>query len=297
MTLGCTLDDSWERQWGISAWEPTDMTICIATICDSGSTIILAGDKEVGVGFTSAEFPGSKFGLLFENWSIGIAGDVPNALDVYNATVRRRGKLPSLASYDVRVAVEDSYREARLHQAEAKCLANRGWTIKDFIDHGISKLPPSTYANIDAQIATFNFNTDLIFAGFGEDETLPSIYTITNPGVCADHSKLGFWCVGSGSPAAQLSLFARNYSADLPAETATYFAYEAKLQAERATGVGRTKTDIYLVRKNKKPPTFIGEKTMNSLATIWDELKPKQFESSHLTTLQMYKEFAEFRQT
>jgi 20S proteasome alpha/beta subunit len=270
------------------------MTILIATICDSGNSIVLVGDREVGVGFTSAEFSGSKFGSLYLDWSVGIAGTVSNALDVYNAAARRGEKIPSLGANDVRGAVEGAYREARLHQAEARFLANRGWTLKEFIDHGTSKLPLSTYANIDAQIANFDFNTDLIFAGFGEGDSLPSIYTITNPGVCSDHSKLGFWCVGSGSPAAQMSLFAREFSADLPAETATYFAYEAKLQAERATGVG-TQTDIYLFRKEKKKPTAIGDQTRAVLEKIWNELKPKKFESSHLAQLQMCEEFVGFR--
>ena len=266
------------------------MTICIATICDSGNTIVLAGDKEVGVGFTSAEFPGSKFGKLYPNWSVGIAGTIANAVDVYTATGRH--SIPANSSYNVRSAIEAAYREARLHQAEAKFLGNRGWTMQEFINNGMAKLPSATYANIDAQIAFFDFNADLIVAGFGDGE-MPSILTIANPGVCLDHTKLGFWCVGSGSTAAQMSLFSRSYAADMPAEMAAYYAFEAKMNAQHATGVGSA-TDIFLLRRDKAH-TIISDKTIDALNEIWEELKPRSFDTGHLTKLQMRQEFAEFR--
>ena len=134
--------------------------------------------------------------------------------------------------------------------AEAKYLSSRGWTLDDFRNFGAAKLPPTTYATIDAQLSVFDFKVELILAGFGEGDDTASILTVTNPGVCTDQTKLGFWCIGSGATAAQMSLFAREYSWSFSGPKAAYYVYEAKVAAEKATGVGQT-TDIYLIRPAK----------------------------------------------
>lgn len=67
---------------GITSWEDESMTICIAAKCDYGSTLVLVGDKELGIGITSADFREGKFGALAKEWSLGIAGPVANATDL-----------------------------------------------------------------------------------------------------------------------------------------------------------------------------------------------------------------------
>jgi hypothetical protein len=181
---------------------------------------------------------------------------VSNATDVIAEARRLRPEMESTAVWEVKSSVARAYRQARLATAEAKFLGNRGWTLADFKKLGAAQMSASAYASVDAQIAFFDFNADLIFAGYDKDDEGPSILTITNPGVCVDHTKLGFWCVGSGSTAAQMSLFERQYVWSLPAEDAAYYLYEAKHAAERATGVGKT-TDIHLLKKGKNSPTII----------------------------------------
>jgi len=291
------LPDTWERRLGIAEWEPKKMTICIAAICDSGHGLILAGDRELGIEITSAEFSDGKFLPLFPNkidWSVGIAGTVSNAIDVLAAVRRQEKTMGSKATYDVRSAIEKGYREARLHYAEARFLANRGLTLKEFRSVGAKELPATTYATIDAQLAVFDYGADLIFAGFGEEDMGPAILTVTNPGICTDHSKLGFWCIGSGSTAAQMSLFARNYSWTSTPELAAYCLLEAKINAEHATGVG-TATDIHLLRKGSKTPITIKEPTMKLMRGMYDDLKPKDFSGTHEEKLGEANEFKIFR--
>ena len=290
--------DSWEGRLGIAEWEPQIMTICIAAICDGGHAIALCADREVGIQITSGELVG-KFLPLFgdhgwhKEWAIGIAGTATNATDVIAAV--RRKKLASFASYDVRGAVERGYREARMARAEALHLANRGWTLKEFNSVGAEKMSASTYAQVDARIAAYDYNTDLIFAGFGDEDIGPSIMSVTNPGVSTDHTVLGFWCVGSGSPAAQVSLFNRDYSWNLPPEQAAYYLYEAKVAAEKATGVGRSKTDIHLMRKSGMPISL--RDSLEVMKKIHDRLKPKSFEKKHFEVLRATGDFTAFSKT
>jgi 20S proteasome alpha/beta subunit len=248
MLPACTTEGSWEHRWGIPEWERRDMTICIAAICESGRTIVVGSDRELGIGFTSAEFHDGKWLHLYDRWSIGFSGTVSNATDVILMARRAEKQLESHASFDVSESIAKAYQKARLRTAAARFLANRGWTIEDYRQFGAKQLPPDTYATIDAQISVYNFDADLILAGFGEEDLGPSILTVKNPGVCIDHSKIGFWCVGTGSTAAQMSLFSREYAWSCSPERAAYYVYEAKVAAEHATGVGKT-TDIHLIRR------------------------------------------------
>jgi hypothetical protein len=112
------------------------MTICIAAICDNGHGLVLAADREIGIGITSAEFPDGKFYPLFYDWHVGLAGTVTHAADVIDAARTSRGApradMPSLSVHEVRDSVEDAYRTMRLRHAESLYLANRGLTLKEF---------------------------------------------------------------------------------------------------------------------------------------------------------------------
>jgi hypothetical protein len=263
MAPECTIDDSWERRWGTPEWEHQSMTICIAAMCDHGHALVLAADREIGITYTSAELDG-KFLQLTANWYTGFAGEVSHATDVIAAS-RRIAKaeeepsagvtptsLPMLTSYDMRSTLARAYQEARMQHIEGQILASRGWTLQEFKDFGSAKLPITTYSRLDTEISQLNFGTSLLVAGFGSEDQGPSIFSVRNPGYCEDHSKLAFWSVGTGAQAAQMSLFNRAFSWQVSPEAAAFYLYEAKMNAQRATGVGLT-TDIFLIRKNSRP--------------------------------------------
>ena len=294
MTPGCSIDESWERRWGIPEWEPENVTICIAAMCENGKALILCGDAEVGVGFTATELGKAKWGPFGPGWNIGISGTVSHAVEVISWGTKLGPKSPSNSLFDVKSLLENCYRKARLSKAEGEYLASRGWTLQDWIDSGRAKMPEATYANIDARIALFDFGADLIAAGWGDDDDIASIITVKNPGVCADHTRLGFWCVGSGSTAAQMSLFSRNYSPEISLEQAAYYVMEAKISAERAAGVGR-RTDMFLTRKDLRLPIAIRPSTSEAMRVIWEQISQREFGKAHQEQLVKHDAFEEFR--
>jgi 20S proteasome alpha/beta subunit len=269
------------------------MTICIAGICDNA--IILCGDRELGISITSAEFREGKWMPLYDQWGIGISGTVDHATDVIAGARRARAEMESASSWDVQRSIARAYQRARMEKAEARFLANRGWTLEEFKKNGATQLSPSAYASIDAQVALYDFGADLILAGFG-DETGPSIMTVRNPGICHDHTKIGFWCVGSGSTAAQMSLFERQYSWTMPPEEAAYYIYEAKVAAQKASGVGAD-TDLYLMRKgaDNYVITAIQSESMKVFEAIRKALAPQKYEEQHQKLLESTDEFKVFR--
>jgi len=197
------------------------MTVCIAAICEAGHTIVLAADRELAVSYTSAEFDG-KWLPLYDDWSIAISGTVHHATHVVSAARRLRKDMETTMSWDVQTFLAKAYRQARMATAEARFLANRGWTLDEFVKNGGRQMPVDTYATIDAQMSLYNFDADLLVAGYGKDDLGPSIISVTNPGVTSDHTKLGFRCIGSGATAAQMSLFSREYSWRFSVEKAVY---------------------------------------------------------------------------
>jgi hypothetical protein len=269
------------------------MTICIAAICERGRAIIACGDRQLGINITSADFDDGKWHQIYPGWIVGIAGTVVNAVDVLKHGTRMAGEMESNSAWDVQSAIAKAYRQARLRTAEAKFLSNRGWTLDDFRNLGAAKLPPSTYATIDAQISFFDFSADLILGGFGEGDGTASILTVTNPGLCNDQTRLGFWCIGSGATAAQMSLFSREYSWSFSAPQAAYYVYEAKVAAEKATGVGKT-TDLHLIRPGKDGPLTvisIQSQTMKKLEEIRGQLALGEYNSEHHRSLMEANEF------
>ena len=110
------------------------MTICIGAICDNGHGLVLAADREIGIGFTYAEFADGKYFPLFYDWYAGIAGNVTSAADVIGESgasqADQKGNMPALSVYEVRNALEQAYRKMRLDRAEGLFLANRGWTYR-----------------------------------------------------------------------------------------------------------------------------------------------------------------------
>lgn len=286
--------DSWERRLGIAEWEPQAMTICIAAACEHGRTLVVEADREIGIGFTSAEFPDGKWHFMYTDWYIGIAGNVSHSTDVMAEARKLEPKTKSVA--EVQEALQTAYRRARLAKAEAEFLANRGWTLNEFKEFGSTRLPTTTYAGIDARISVYDFNADIILAGFGEywgSAIGLSILTIKNPGVCVDHSKIGFWWVGSGSTPAQMSLFAREYSWTFSPEKAAYCVLEAKIAAQHASGVGPT-TDVYLIRKGAQP-IQLQRSTLDTLAGTWKKLSPKKYTDKHDAAVANANEFQALR--
>jgi hypothetical protein len=259
------------------------MTICIAAICENGKAIVTASDREFGVGFTSAEFEDAKIMPLFHehnpgNWVVGLSGDVSHATEVLGALRLLQDRLEGYDWHDIQDLLEKSYRRIRMEKVEGEVLAPRGWTLDRFQGEGAKLLPPATYASIDTRISIYDLGASLIVGGFGTDG-LPFILTVRNPGIVTDHTKLGFWCIGSGSTLAQSSLFSRNYSWSFSVEKAAYLVYEAKKNSERATGVGTKETDIAIITRTQMGRVMpVG---VNHLHVIFNEIKPKEYDDNH----------------
>jgi hypothetical protein len=93
------------------------MTVCVATICDNGKSIILVADKMIGIGFIESEPDINKLLQLHKDWWVLFAGnDISPVFDVI-AYARRiikerqtKAALPSDGSIPLQT-VMDAVRE------------------------------------------------------------------------------------------------------------------------------------------------------------------------------------------
>jgi|SRR5215467_6952757 len=201
-------------------------------------------------------------------------------------------ELQSREWHDIQGLLQRAYRRVRLSKVEGEILASRGLSLDSFLNEGAKLLPASTYANVDTRMSLYDLDAALIVAGFGSDD-LPAVMTVRNPGIVTDHTKLGFWCIGSGSTLAQTSMFSRDYSWTFPVEQAAYLVYEAKRNSERAPGAGYKESDIAVLTKNGVGRVL--PDVLKHFEAIYQELKPREFTPGHATQLMALSAFRQIR--
>ena len=183
------------------------MTICIAAICEGGHTIVTASDREFGVGFTSAELDDAKIMPLFMganpgNWAVGIAGTVSHSTEVMGAMRLMESELVSCEWHDIQNILQKRTGKSVSRKPKAKFLPREDGALRGFkkrARHFCPLVPTPTWI---LGFPYLDLGASLIVAGFTSDD-LPAVLTAANPGIVTDHSKLGFWCIGSGSTLAQ----------------------------------------------------------------------------------------------
>lgn len=258
------------------------VTVCIAALCDSGETIISVVDRRVGMEFVEADTV-QKIGWLHTDWRSLLAGDFSAASEVARlASVcigMQHGKLGEIGSRSVKDCLVAAYERVRIARAEAQYLKSRGWSLEEFKQKGHSSLPESTFTEIDRSIRTYDLGVDLIAYGFmgkyGE------IIQIANPCIVSFESDSAFSAIGTGSVAALSSLYARELTRHTPLSAALYYVYEAKIAAERASGVGESS---YLTVMKQREEFAIDQHDV--LRSIWKRLKPKDLSVGDLKKIE-----------
>ncbi|HLY21513.1 MAG TPA: hypothetical protein VKT83_03495 [bacterium] len=256
------------------------MTICIAALCDNNKTLIMVADRRVGLASGEMETDTEiKIHKISPTWFTLVAGNDVEAAHEIAATaggaLRDRAAQGSVnGTLDVRRELVESYRRVRMHHAAAEPLVARGWTLNEFKDKGHKSLPESTFAEIDGGLQRYDLEVDLIACGFfGDDDG--DIITVHNPGVGKLVTSSHFAAAGTGSTAAIFSLFMRKFHSGMSLPLALYYVYEAKVAAQRATGVGET-TVMLVMRKGQTDHVSIDESEQSDvLEIIRQDLAPR----------------------
>jgi hypothetical protein len=122
---------------------------------------------------------------------------------------------------------------------------------------------------------------DLIIEGKG----IFSAWTITRTEARLRIQDLpGFHAIGRGSAAAMYMMAYREVSSVLPLRLALYYAVEGKYFGEQAGGVG-TKTDVLVLRWDKKPFKLTTKVIEGKLFKLCMQLEPRVVRKPHVDKL------------
>lgn len=269
-------------------WGRRPLTVCIAALCDSGNTAILIADQRIGMVFVEAD-TALKIGWLSPTWRVLLAGnDFAAAAEIARwasiELVGVRDKKVAVISLLVRDSLVSAYRRVRLNRVETQYLKRRGWSLQEFKEKGRALLPEWKYAEIDTEIEKFDLEVELLACGF--DGKYADIIKIRNPGEGTFEGESHFEPIGSGDVAAISSLYMRGYTRYKPLREALYYVYEAKIAAERASGVGEPSMVIIMKpAEDGLNEKVLGQTEQDALRSICNKLKPQNLSEEDLTNM------------
>jgi hypothetical protein len=260
------------------------MTVCVAAICDNGKTIILVSDRMIGPGFIESEPNLNKVIKLHGQWWVLFAGDdispVFDIVDYAKEAIKKKHITANLPPDNpallqtVMDAVRESYEKKRMEQAESLYLKPIGWDIDSFNASagGANCLPD--FGEIKAKIADYFLNVELLVAGFSEGIAYVFSLIGREGAIVNRHDLPGFYSIGSGGIGASFMMYYRDLSYKTIAREAVYYAMEAKLFGEQASGVGED-TDLYIAKSDGSFVTLSEDTIEGSLVTVWNKLRPR----------------------
>jgi hypothetical protein len=232
------------------------MTVCLAAICNHGTSIVAACDRMLTAGDINFEVPGlsseRRFAPLLKTLPIDdlaiamTAGDAGFQADALTQIwpkikeLKTAGKTPSIR--DMAYMYVDFCAEAKRRIGEDQYLKPLGLTTASFIANQ-KAMTDSVVKTIATQIVNLEVGDPIIFAGI--DATGAHIFKADGNGVlCCD--SIGFAAIGSGARHAESQFMIGEHTRFDSMEDAVLQAYIAKKRSEIAPGVGEL-TDLFII--------------------------------------------------
>ncbi len=242
------------------------MTICLATICDKNSKVIVASDKMITVGGLSQEFEHEtpKMNTITKTCMAVSAGNALKPNELFRFVRTDLEKRDNLSIFEIVQSVKMGFLELRKKTIEEEFFKIRGLTINEFYKQIGANIHPQIAMILDDKVQ--NYDMELEFLVCGVDDEGGHIFHINDPGTSNCFNSLGFCAIGSGTPHSLSTFISNNFNENLPLNEALYITYEAKRRAEKAPGVG-VKTDMWIIGKEgiKK----VDENILSGLESIY----------------------------
>ena len=238
ITLGC-----------FSAYGETVMTVCVATVCNGGTALVLAADKMVSLGYVEAELDNTKMQSIHPQWFMMMAGnDIAPLFEIADLSRAELSPIEEISLEQIMAVVQRNYELTRIRRAEAFHLKPIGWIIERFTREGAAALP--NFLELQSKLQDYELSIQMLVAGFDRKLGPPAkIFTIdsSDKGIPRRHDIPGFAAIGSGAIAAEYMMHFKDVSPKLPVRAAVYYTLEAKYFGEFATGVG-PRTDLVVLQ-------------------------------------------------
>jgi len=269
------------------------MTICIAIRCDCGKNgevdhkVIMAADRMITSDYLEIEFehPHPKLIALTQNCVVATAGDALAPSDLYDLTRRkitRSMHTPQIA--EIVSLLKDSYIELRERKIEDHILRPAGIPSIEHFYKNQQFMHPEIILKTFDEIKKFDFGVQLLIGGV--DNSGSHIFAIANPGVSYNLDGLGYDAIGSGENHAILTFIGANYHSNVSFEEALYLAYKAKRISEKAPGIGKNYTDLWVIEPEEIYEVPDEENGLGKLKKLYStEIKQTKIDFKQLTEI------------
>lgn len=234
-----------------------DMTVCIATICNNGRTILGASDRMVSDSMTrSTPFQAKIHRFNYNDRDtvvMMVAGNVPlqdEILELVRAKGMRRNAPERLTVRESLDMYCETFQDIFLRKAETSVLIPQGLTRETYITRQRDgSLHQTTIEYLTQALAEFhkNFKEDedniveAIIAGF--DDEGAHLYALKYDDFEC-YTNTGYVAIGIGGWHATSQFMAANYSREWHYADATFLLYKAKKRSEIAEGISQ-ETDLF----------------------------------------------------
>jgi hypothetical protein len=220
------------------------VTICIASLAESGRNIVVATDQKAAMESASADHvmvKGDFIGLQwFAMWSADDIGPIPSILRRTEDDLKANNAKPfRWTARQVATALSRAYQHETRERAVNEFLSPFGLDMPEFLSNG-SHIFQDTYIARLQDIQRFDLGINFLVAGY--HDLTASIFTVGRRGHVNYFNKPGFWAIGSGESLAFGALVLRGHNIDRTTEETLYAVLEAKFCAESARDVGKHTT-------------------------------------------------------
>ncbi|MGB9960041.1 MAG: hypothetical protein ACPLKQ_05935 [Candidatus Bathyarchaeales archaeon] len=223
------------------------MTICLATICDNGKSVILISDSMITGEHLSIEFEHKtpKIIILTENCAVATAGDALAHTELFEIVNEQIDRLKAPKISDIVECIKNCFIDIRQRQIIERILKPRGIPDIQTFYSIQGSLVREVALTIQSEIDNYAYGLEVLVGGV--DVKGAHIQLITDPGTSVSFDSIGYHAIGSGYPHAVTSLIANDYHQQFPLPKALMTAYQAKKIAERAPGVGSKITNLAII--------------------------------------------------
>ena len=258
-------------------WD-TDMTICIAAICDrrDDPKIVLCSDKRLDYGQVGSAEIGKKMGYVSRHClALLAANNVTHAYELVAEYAHRFQSFDRMLTLEELCAPPRILKKRYMEQAVQMRL---GMALDELKESGQRILPPEVYSRMWNELESIKLECELILAAFSSGK--PYLFSFADGGVHPDHP---FAVIGSGSWVANAALCQRGCNEQMPLSEVLYYVYEAKKMSEIVNGVGK-KTQITVIAGGTKEDVLerfweLGVDDYKMLRDWYRQFGLKKFES------------------
>ncbi len=279
------------------------MTVCIGTVAAREKAIVMLADKASTIGTrTHAMQADTRVRKIVPigrcGWYGLIAGDPTFAMDVIGEAKSKIETTPSIceSSQAMMNCMKVAYQKCRETSLVDTVLT------PNLLDKQLVVARPNTllplerthYLQVVKDISEYSAGCSLLICGFDNArKPKPHIFSVSEPGVYANHDLLGYWAIGIGNQTAMSRLLSMDTSKNDELAKSLYGAFDAKVNAEIMQGVGFD-WDAEILPSGRRKSVPVPGSIINLIDRVYSAFPRSPFDDANRSPKEWHNKLGKF---